>query len=648
MSGINLLAEYVFLSKYSQKKPDGLLESWDETVDRIYNMHKIKLEKDIFIEKHYENRLDDMLQRAINLEKSKVMLSSQRGRQFASTSETSGILKHESKIYNCCSTYIDRLDVFSETMYLLLSGCGVGYSLHKKYIDRLPVVAIKSNKELDITFVVEDSIEGWADSIEALVAIMYESHSNLPEFYFNYSNIRPKGALIDGKFSAPGHEPLEKAHKNIINVFMGAQGRKLNSLELHDIMCYIAESVVSGGVRRSAMIALFDKDDELMLRAKTGTWWNDNPQRAMANNSILCELKDSLNYNELKGRLQVVRQFGEPGFVNVPDYKYTVNPCAEIVMDPSFGRETGFAFCNLVEINAEKVANEREFYEACRVASFVATVQSLYTNFKYLSIASIKIAERDRAIGVSITGIYANPILKDEVLRKGARIVYETNAMWADIFKINRSRTCTTIKPSGNASSILGLYCSGIHPAHDHTYLRRVRIKTYSPEFKALKDTPLVKVLRGDEAVISFPIESKNDQLVTKDEVSAIDHLKFIAMVKHYWINKGCEVPKSVSNNISATIEVKDDEWDEVASALFINDHLFTGVSLLPKLGDQIYDNAPFQRLSSPEVIAEFNAIKEYLDNNTIDFLSIMSQKEDINAGDLAAIGCAGGACELR
>ena len=637
--GIDLLADYVFLSKYSQRNSDGRLEHWHETIERIYAMHEVKLNKLGL----WNIGVQEMIHKAMTMENDKKILSSQRGRQFASPVETSGILKHEAKLYNCCSTYIDRIEVFSEIMYLLLCGCGVGYSLHKEYIDKLPVVKKQIGEFVKFTKI-EDSIEGWADSIDHLMYCLFNGYNCKLDF----SDIRPEGALIDGKFVAPGPEPLIKAHENIKKVMLGAQGRKLTSIEVHDIICFIADSVVSGGVRRSAMIALFDKDDDLMLRAKTGSWWTENPQRAMANNSILTSVKDRLSYKEMKEKLQVIRQFGEPGVVNVADYSYTVNPCGEIVMKPSIDGNSGFAFCNLVEINAERVKTEKEFYEACEVASFVATLQSLYTDFKYLSAASREIAERDRAIGVSITGIYANPILQGEVLKAGAKIVAETNAKWAEAFGINRSRTCTTIKPSGNASSILGLYCSGIHPAHATKYLRRVRIKTYSPEFIALKDTPMVKVLRGDEAVISFPIEIKSGWIVCKDSVSAVEHLKFIGMVKHYWINKGSIEKKAISNNISATVEVRDDEWDEVAAVLFTNDYLFTGVSLLPKLGDQIYDNAPFQRLSSKEVKKEFNDIKQYLEANEVDFNVIMSNRDNIYSGDMVAVGCSGGSCELK
>lgn len=638
--GIDLLADYVFLSKYSQRNSDGRLEHWHETIERIYAMHEVKLNKLGL----WNIGVQEMIHKAMAMENDKKILSSQRGRQFASPVETSGILKHEAKLYNCCSTYIDRIEVFSEIMYLLLCGCGVGYSLHKEFIDKLPVVKKQTGAVLNVVHKIEDSIEGWADSIKILMKGLFNGYNENIDF----TAIRPEGDLIDGKFVAPGPEPLIKAHENIKKVMLGAQGRKLTSIEIHDIICFIADSVVSGGVRRSAMIALFDKDDDLMLRAKTGSWWTENPQRAMANNSILTSVKDRLSYKEMKEKLQVIRQFGEPGVVNVADYSYTVNPCGEIVMKPSIDGNSGFAFCNLVEINAERVRTEKGFYEACEVASFVATLQSLYTDFKYLSAASREIAERDRAIGVSITGIYANPILQGEVLKAGAKIVAETNAKWAEVFGINRSRTCTTIKPSGNASSILGLYCSGIHPAHATKYLRRVRIKTYSPEFIALKDTPMVKVLRGDEAVISFPIEVKSGWIVCKDSVSAVEHLKFIGMVKHYWINKGSIDKKAISNNISATVEVRDDEWDEVAAVLFTNDYLFTGVSLLPKLGDQIYDNAPFQRLSSKEVKKEFNDIKQYLEANEVDFNVIMSNRDNIYSGDMVAVGCSGGSCELK
>ena len=645
-TGLDLMAEYVFLSKYSQRKENGILENWNETVDRIYGMHEVKL-KELGL---FNDLTKKALNKAKEFEYNKVILSSQRGRQFASSNKYSGILKHEAKMYNCSSTFIDRPKVFSEIMYLLLCGCGVGYSLHKEYIEKLPEVKEHTHTLPSVLFTIPDSIEGWADAIHYLMDGWFTGY----QVNFNYSEIRPEGSLIDGKFVAPGAKPLHDAIVKINEIMQGAIGRKLQSIEIHDICCHIASAVVSGGVRRSAMIAMFDRDDELMLKCKTGNWWEENPQRAFANNSILTLQDENISYEEIKKTLSVVRQFGEPGFINVPSYDYVVNPCGEVVMKPTIDiekngklvRETGFAFCNLVEINNKAIGDKEIFYEACESASFIATVQSLYIDFKYLGRASKLIAERDRAIGVSITGFYENNNLNKYVLEIGARLVRSKNGMWANLFGISRSACCTTVKPSGNASCILGLTCSGIHPAHDHKYLRRIRIKTYSPEYIALKDTPMVKYLRGDEAVITFPIES-GSSVKTKDEVFAVEHLKDIAMVKHFWINKG-SVVKHMSNNVSSTVEVKENEWDEVAAVYYMNRHLFTGVTFLPSFGDAVYDNAPFQRLSNKELRKEYEEIEKYIKENDVDFNAIMSNRDNLYSGDMVAQGCAGGACELK
>ena len=643
-TGLDLMAEYVFLSKYSQRKENGILENWNETVDRIYGMHEVKL-KELGL---FNDSTEKALNKAKEFEYNKVILSSQRGRQFASSNKYSGILKHEAKMYNCSSTFIDRPEVFSEIMYLLLCGCGVGYSLHKEYIEKLPEV--KEHTFSSVLFTIPDSIEGWADAIYHLMNGWFGGY----QVNFNYSEIRPEGSLIDGKFVAPGAKPLHDAIVKINKIMQGAIGRKLQSIEIHDICCHIASSVVSGGVRRSAMIAMFDRDDELMLKCKTGNWWEENPQRAFANNSILASQDENISYKEIKKTLSVVRQFGEPGFINVPSYDYVVNPCGEVVMKPTIDirengklvHETGFAFCNLVEINNKAIKDKEMFYEACESASFIATVQSLYIDFKYLGRASKLIAKRDRAIGVSITGFYENNNLNKDVLEVGAKLVTIKNGMWATLFGISRSACCTTVKPSGNASCILGLTCSGIHPAHDHKYLRRIRIKTYSPEYVALKDTPMVKYLRGDEAVITFPIES-GGSVKTKDEVFAVEHLKDIAMVKHFWINKG-SVVKHMSNNVSSTVEVKENEWNEVAAVYYMNRHLFTGVTFLPSFGDVVYDNAPFQRLSDEKLRKEYEEIEKYIKENDVDFNAIMSNRDNLYSGDMAAQGCAGGACELK
>ncbi len=648
MNGLDLMADYVFLSKYSQRNENDVLETWEEVNRRIYETHRIKLESLGLL----NDKVEELLSRCETLENNKIILSSQRARQFAFPNMKSGILKHETRLYNCCSTYIDRTKVFSEIMYLLLCGCGVGYSLHKPFINKLPkikklVVDENGNKLEPKKFTIPDTSEGFSDSIDFLITNAFEGI----EVEFNYNLIRSEGELIDGKFKAPGPKYLEIAHKKIKKLFGESQGRKLTSLEIHDLICFIAESVISGGIRRSALIVLFDKDDELMLNCKTGEWYIENPQRAMANNSILTTYDDSMTYSELKTSMKTVQQFGEPGFLVMPDYWYVCNPCGEILMKPRYGRTSGFAFCNLVEINADIIKDEETFYEACELSSFIGTVQSLYTDFKYLSDISRKIAERDRNIGVSITSVMSNPMMRDkDILTKGAQIVAQTNKTVASMLEIHPSRTCTTIKPSGNASTILGLTCSGIHPTHAEKYLRRIRIKNNSPEFKALQNTPLVKVLSNNESIISFPIDTTNntDNIIYKDGLTAVEHLDIIKTVKHFWINKG-SLTKTINHNISATIEVNEGgEWDEVAAVLYTNKYLLTGVSLLPKCGDQLYTYAPFTRLYNKDIIDEYNEIENYINSNEVDFNAIMSNRDEFISGDMTAMGCSGGMCELR
>ena len=526
-------------------------------------------------------------------------------------------------------------------MYLLLCGCGVGYSLHKEHIQKLPAVA--QLIDTDQIYSVQDSIEGWSYAIDVLMHCAFNG-GKIPTF--DYGQIRPAGSTIDGKFTAPGPEPLITAMTSIRQVLNSCQGRQMKSTELHTILCHIASAVISGGVRRSAMIALFDKDDEGMKQIKTGNWYEEHRELAMANNSILTVYGEPLSYGEYKEILEFTKQYGEPGFIKVDSYNHTLNPCAEIVMNPVCEDGTGFAFCNLVEINCQKVDSPELFLKLCRVASFVATIQSLYTDFKFLHENTKMIAERDRAIGVSLTGIMASDLMTGKLLTRGAETVVAENVKTARMLNINPCKRCTTVKPSGSATTILNLYCPGIHPAHDRTYLRRVRTTALSPEWKALVGTPMAKY-ENKEYIISFPCVVTG-KVITKPEITAVEHLKTIGMVKHFWVNKGVNPNidhTSIPNNVSCTVEVSEDEWDEVAAVMYVNSHLYTGVSFLPKYPGT-YPNLPFTSITE-ETIREYNDIVAYLEANEIDFHSIMSGRKEKSAGELGAVACNGGSCEI-
>ena len=527
---------------------------------------------------------------------------------------------------------------------MLFCGAGVGYSLHKEFVNKLPKVA-DTIVNSDTIYSIEDSIEGISTAVNVLMSAIF-SNGVIP--IFDFGQIRPKGSLIAGQFLAPGPEPTIEAFNKVIEVAKNACGRQMTTLEIHRIICLWAKSVVSGGVRRSALIALFDKDDKLMLQCKTSKdWYITNPELAMANNSILCTFGEPISYNEYKDILEYVKKFGEPGFIKVPNYYFTLNPCVEVVMNPVINGKTGFAFCNLVEINGSLIKDVDTFFRICDLASFVATIQALYTDFKFLGEITKEIAERDRAIGVSITCLMDNDMLQGKILEEGASVVVNTNKYWAKKLNINPSKRCTVVKPSGNATSIIRGYCSGVHPVHDSIYLRRLETSDISPDWLALKDTPLATKV-GDRYLISYPINYKGNGIL-KVGYHPVEHLKYIGMVKHFWINKGTNTEvdgTNIPNNVSCTVEVDTNEWDEIAALLYANSHLYTGVSLLPRYNE--YPYLPFTRLSDTKTIKEYLDISEYISKNDINLRDIFSKKLPTEVGDNVAIACSGGACEIK
>ncbi|GBG14262.1 ribonucleoside-diphosphate reductase alpha chain [Novimethylophilus kurashikiensis] len=602
---------------------DGLVrrETMSEAVDRVMAMHAEKYADRMTPE------LKDLMDEAAQAYKSRRVLGSQRSFQFGGPAtvvngemKQSSLLKHEAKMYNCSVSYADRVRFFQETLYLLLCGCGVGFSVQKHHVAKLPEIAFRSISDVKV-HVIADSIEGWADAAGVLLASYFTDGGEFREFHghtvhFDYTQIRPKGAFIAGGFKAPGPDglraSLQKVEELIERRLAGGETR-LRTIDVYDIVMHLADAVLSGGVRRSATIAMFSIDDEDMLKAKTGNWFVDNPQRGRSNNSVMVE-RSKLTREKWAEIMTSVRDFGEPGFIFTEDLDFAYNPCVEIGMRPiAESGETGFQFCNLTEINGGKCDSEEAFYKACRAGAILGTLQAGYTNFKYLSDASRQITEREALLGVSITGWMNNPaILFDErILKKGAEIVKETNRVVAKLLGINPAARTTCAKPSGNASVLLGT-ASGIHGEHSARYFRHVQVNMESDAGRLIKDRNPDMVensvwsTNGTDFVVAFPVETKEGS-ITKKDLLGVKQLEYVKKAQMHWVENGTNVElcvdKHLRHNISNTITV--DDWAAVEQYLYDNRQWFAGVSLLAASGDKAYAQAPFTEVHTAEEILQ-------------------------------------------
>ena len=518
---------------------------------------------------------------------------------------------------NCSSTYIDRVEVFEEIMYLLLCGAGTGYSVQHIHTEQLPIPKGFNPKLEKKIFVIPDTIEGWAEATGELMEAYFYGRA---EVLFDYSQIRPKGAYIRGGFRAPGPEPLREALDKVRSLLCKVQKRKLRPFELHYIICVLANSVVTGGVRRSAMISIFDADDIEMAGCKVGAWISTHPELCRSNNSAA--ILPTTSKETFEKIYEFTRKFGEPGFVFIDSPWFVYNPCGEVGMYPRIQDEngawkTGWGFCNLAEINGGKVQTEQDFLEACEAASVICTLQAGYTNFKVLQPWSQKIAERDALIGVGITGLCENPdLLFDPIIqRKGAMLVKETNQKIARMIGINSAARCTVVKPSGNSSQLLGTL-SGITPGHARHYIRHIqaadteqavqlweKINPNCVEPSAWNPTR--------EKVLAFPV-TLPEGAILKQNLSAIEFLKFVLITKQNWIEYGTNFdhPSTKENptlrmNVSNTCTVKPDEWDEVREFLWEHRGEFGGISLLSSFGDLDYPQAPYTEVLDEVELAE-------------------------------------------
>lgn len=608
------IGDYIFVSKYA-RTVHGKKETWDQSIDRVMEMHWRHLADDMTIS---DSSLDDLSKEmsfAEKLYRNQVILGAQRALQYGGNT----LLKHHARNYNCAGSYANRISFFQELMYLLLCGSGTGYSVQKVHVNQLPKMkGVDMSKQT--TYVIDDSIEGWSHAVNALI----ESHYfGLPEVVFDSSRVRPKGAFITGGFRAPGPEPLMKCLSKMGKVLGKIRGRKATPFEVHRLACLIADAVISGGIRRSALLCQFDADDREMLTCKTGGWFSEFPELARANNSAI--ILPSTPKEVYENIFSSIKQFGEPGIIFSfhPDIVY--NPCVEVSGYPQIeinGEiQYGWFFCNLTEINGSKIKTKEEFFDACRGASVLGTIQASYTSFKVLTKASRLIAERDALIGVGITGMCENPeiLFNPEIQDEGARLVQKTNVKMAGIIGINPAARCTVVKPSGNSSQLLGCTSSGIHKFPFKRFIRNIQAANTEQALRYVKEINPMMVKpsvynKEVESVISFPVEL-DDNVLTSEYSSAIDFLEMVRMTKAHWIENGTnfdhpfykEYPKfaRMRMNVSNTCMVKDDEWDDVKEYVWNNRNVFSGISFLPKGGDLLYPQAPYTSVLDEKELAE-------------------------------------------
>jgi ribonucleoside-triphosphate reductase len=631
-----LLSDIVVYTKYARYREDlKRRETWDEIIDRYIGMMLKKYCGDDIFNQWKKKKVDvsdnELAKLIIQNSKylyDKSVLPSMRALQFAGPA----IEKTESRIYNCAYLPIDHYAAFSELMFLLLGGTGVGYSVQYHHIRQLPEI-YKPKKTRK--YLIQDSIEGWADAVKALMKSYFGINKYKPRF--DFSDIRAKGErLVTAGGKAPGPEPLRIALTKIEAMLNDKEdGDKLKPIEVHDICCHIADAVLAGGIRRAALISLFSFDDREMATCKHGAWWELNPQRGRANNSAVI-VRGRIKKKEFYDFWKVIKDSGsgEPGISLTNDPNYGWNPCHEISLRPN-------TFCNLTEINAGSVRNQRDFEEKASIAAFFGTLQAGFTDFHYLRPIWRENTEKDALIGVGQTGICNGNVLPLN-LEKASEVVLQTNEYVANLLDINTAARNTTIKPSGSTSCVVGT-SSGIHAWHSPYYVRNMQCSVGDDLFTYFTENhpELIKEMdyQPGSAVIGSPMKAPSNAILREDE-TAVDFLNRVLRFNKEWVHKGHRRGPNF-NNVSATVSIRDEEWDDVCDWMWANRKYYSGISVLPYDGGT-YADAPFQECSE----YEYRKRMKYIKDNPIDLTGIKEEHDNTNLkGELA---CAGGACELN
>jgi len=545
-----ILSDITVYMKYAKFLPEkNRRESWEELVTRNKEMHQ----------KKYPNIFDE-IEEVYKLVYDKKILPSMRSLQFGGKP----IEISPNRVYNCAYLPIDHVDAFSETMFLLLGGTGVGYSVQKHHVEKLPEIR-KPNPDRKRRYLISDSIEGWADAIKLLVESYFGVKSSTP--IFDYSDIRQKGALLvtsGGK--APGPQPLKDCIHNIKKVLDSKNdGEKLTPIETHDIICHIADAVLAGGIRRAALISLFSADDNEMISCKSGNWWELNPQRGRANNSaVLLRHKVTKEFFlDLWKRIELSGA-GEPGIYFSNDKDWGTNPCCEIGLRP-------YQFCNLCEVNASGIESQEDFEKRVKGAAFIGTLQAGYTDFHYLRDVWKRTTEKDALIGVGMTGIGSGVVLGYD-MKAASEAVKEENERVAKLIGINSAARTTTVKPSGTSSLVLGT-SSGIHAWHNDYYVRRIRVGKNEAiyTYLSINHPELIEdeIFRPhDTAVISIPQKSPEGSILRYE--SPFDLLERVKKVSQEWIKPGHRGGQN-THNVSATISLKEEDWELAGEWMWTN-----------------------------------------------------------------------------